>query len=403
MVGKAVDKQVGCSTSPANTTVPSQSWCSSRRVRTILDLIFQVNSKEETASRSGLALRRFHQLLKMPTHAREGSWGCTGRQAGQVSALPTPSHESPSQTGTLKDPHSPVQQLPLSPRTAAQARRRGPQQGTGQGAASLAAAGRAGRTHIWQRFWVAFVYPKGACGAWEAQSGMTLGSWWEGCQRPSGMESMGIVGEMPELDAWLMIWAAAFCLFLSAEETRLESRTCTAQWLGWQEWEEPGLHSLPCHGKQVLREWEGGKGGYGRFARHQGSWEILGRRHVARVGRLTSWADQRLLNPASMCLGWLPAPLNFFSWPASEGRCHSVWQIHNNFVSTRQALSEDSPGWDQVLDARALKVFSDTSWLPSEFPARQHSTGHCGLGDWNWVLNWFDPKICLKRWISDLP
>lgn len=43
------------------------------------------------------------------------------------------------------------------------------------------------------------------------------------------MESMGIVGEMPELDAWLMIWAAAFCLFLSAEETRLESRTCTAQ------------------------------------------------------------------------------------------------------------------------------------------------------------------------------
>lgn len=56
-------------------------------------------------------------------------------------------------------------------------------------------------------------------------------------------------------------------------------------------------------------------------------------------------------------------------------------QIHNNFVSTSQALSEDSPGWDQVLNARALKVFSDTSWLTSEFPGWQDSTGHYGLGD----------------------
>lgn len=55
-------------------------------------------------------------------------------------------------------------------------------------------------------------------------------------------------------------------------------------------------------------------------------------------------------------------------------------QIHNNFVSTSKALSEDSPGWYQVLDARALKVFSDTSWLPSEIPEWQHSIGHCGLG-----------------------
>lgn len=58
-----------------------------------------------------------------------------------------------------------------------------------------------------------------------------------------------------------------------------------------------------------------------------------------------------------------------------------MWQIDNSFFSTSQALSEDSPGWDQVLDARALQVFSDTSWLPSEFPAWQHSTGQCGLGD----------------------
>lgn len=33
------------------------------------------------------------------------------------------------------------------------------------------------------------------------------------------MESMGMVGEMPGLDARLMIWAAPFCLFLAAEET----------------------------------------------------------------------------------------------------------------------------------------------------------------------------------------
>lgn len=36
-------------------------------------------------------------------------------------------------------------------------------------------------------------------------------------------------GEMPGLDARLKIQGAPFCLFLSAEETRMESRTCTAQ------------------------------------------------------------------------------------------------------------------------------------------------------------------------------
>lgn len=35
--------------------------------------------------------------------------------------------------------------------------------------------------------------------------------------------------EMPGLDAQLMIWAAPFCLFLSAEETHLQSTTCSAQ------------------------------------------------------------------------------------------------------------------------------------------------------------------------------
>lgn len=51
-----------------------------------------------------------------------------------------------------------------------------------------------------------------------------------------------------------------------------------------------GRHSAPSRAVEsgCLERREGGKGEHGRFARHHSSWELLERRHMARVGRLTS-------------------------------------------------------------------------------------------------------------------
>lgn len=101
-------------TSKHSCTRASSSWCSITRISIILDLIFPVNSEGKAPSRSGSALGRFEPLLKMPTPARGGSWGSGSRQAGWVTASLAPSHDSPSQIGTLQDPRP--EQLPLSPR-----------------------------------------------------------------------------------------------------------------------------------------------------------------------------------------------------------------------------------------------------------------------------------------------
>lgn len=58
-------------------------------------------------------------------------------------------------------------------------------------------------------------------------------------------------------------------------------------WAGREGERQVSAPSLAAESR-CLREEEGGKGGHGRFARHQSSWELLERRHMACVGRLTS-------------------------------------------------------------------------------------------------------------------
>lgn len=116
---------------------------------------------------------------------------------------------------------------------------------------------------------------------------MTFGSWWDsmrGLTKVQQCRECGNGREVPRLDAWHVAHGTVSCFQLGRHIWGVGLALCED--LANKEGERQV--SLPCCRIQVLREEEGEKSGHERFARHQSSWELLERRLMACVGRLTS-------------------------------------------------------------------------------------------------------------------